>query len=118
MIRRVYISHPLGRGEGREVNRQRAARWVAWAALLPNVSPCATWVILASVWPETEVTRAKGMETDLQEIDFCDEMWLCGDHVSPGMKTEWDHAKEAGKVIHDMMTKDGEPPGTCIPKEA
>lgn len=118
MIRRVYIAHPLGSGPGREANRQRASRWVAWAALLENVSPCATWVILSGVWPESPACRDKGLEGDLKEIDKCDEVWLCGDGVSPGMQIERDHALSTGKVVYDMTTKDGEPPGVYLLGEA
>lgn len=95
-MRVVYIAHPLGAGEDREQNRQAAAKWVAWAAE-QGVAPIATWVTLSSIWDESR--RAEGLAIDCALVRRCDELWLCGPRVSPGMQLEAEAAKRAGVPI-------------------
>lgn len=96
----VYVAHPLGSDPlGRAENVKKAARWVVWVAER-GCAPVASWVILASVWDETH--RDEGMRIDLKLVEVCDELWLCGDHISPGMKQEADHARKHGVHVHDF----------------
>jgi hypothetical protein len=97
----VYIAHPLGQGEERAKNIERASKWVAWAALR-GVCPMASWIILAGQWPETDMYRKLGLAIDLTQIERCDELWLCGPRVSPGMAIERDHALEKGIKVVDQ----------------
>lgn len=103
----VYIAHPLGHGPDREANRERAARWVAWAAD-QGVAPVADWIILSGQWSEDR--RDDGLAIDFALIERCDEVWLCGDRVSPGMLAEANHASGVNVPVSIHCTADGEPP--------
>jgi hypothetical protein len=75
-----------------------------------GVSPCATWIILSGEWEETAENRALGLETDKAELSTCDEVWLCGDGISVGMRLEKEHAESLGIPVVECFTHDGEPP--------
>ena len=97
----VYIAHPLGPDTPqRDLNRRRAAKWVAWAGL--TVCPMASWITLSGEWPETDEYRARGLAIDFAQILRCDEVWLCGPHVSGGMGLERDFAIERGINVVDL----------------
>lgn len=98
MRKTVYIAHPLGAGPDRQLNLERAARWVAWAAL-QGYAPSASWIVLASQWSETPENRAMGLECDIASICSCELGWLCGPRVSPGMLME---ATEAYKFAQSF----------------
>lgn len=87
----VYIAHPLGAGPDRDENLRKATWWCAWAAD-QGVIPCAPWIAIATHWPETR--RDEGLAIDLATISRCDEVWLCGPRVSPGMLIEASFAHE------------------------
>lgn len=93
MSRRVvYIAHPLGAGADREQNRRNASKWVAWA-YRQGVAPVADWIILSGELDETPENRAGGLECDIALVELCDEVWLVGGRVSPGMEIEAGHAR-------------------------
>lgn len=96
----VYIAHPLGQGADRELNRTNAAKWVGWIAQTYNVAPVADWVILSGVW--TKAMRVHGLAIDMVLIERCDEVWLVGGRVSPGMHLESQRAVELGKTVVDL----------------
>jgi hypothetical protein len=95
----VYICHPLA-GPDREQNRANAAKWVAWAALHRGVAPIADWIILSGELSEDH--RELGLAIDLTLIERCDELWLCGPRISPGMQIEWSRADELGLIVRDF----------------
>lgn len=109
--RLVYIAHPLGAGPDRSENIERAARWFAWAARADGVIPCGVWLILARFDAETQENRERNMLIDKRLIARCDEVWLCGPRVSPGMQQEAEHARACGVSVVNF-TLDGlvEPP--------
>jgi hypothetical protein len=88
----VYIAHPLGAGPDREQNRRNAAKWVAWAAR-QGVAPVADWIVLSGELEETPANRLLGLECDRALVELCDEVWLVGGRVSPGMAIEAEHAR-------------------------
>jgi hypothetical protein len=94
----VYIAHPLGSGSDREANRRSAAKWVAWAGSI-GVAPVADWIILSGEWDESR--REQGLTIDFALIKRCDEVWLCGSRISPGMIAEARHAQAAGIPVYD-----------------
>lgn len=106
----VYIAHPLGAGPGREFNRRRASRWVAWAAE-QGVAPVADWIILSGQWDEAR--REQGLDIDMALVERCDEVWLVGGRISPGMALEADKARLIGKPVRDF-TSLGEEPGAVL----
>lgn len=103
----VYIAHPLGQGADREGNRANAAHWVAWAAD-QGVAPIADWVILSGVWSEDR--REEGLAIDKALIEVCDEVWLVGGRISPGMAAEKAHAGVCGITVRDYTHLGSRPP--------
>ena len=99
----VYIAHPLNAAtdEERERNRANAARWCAWAAMVEGVAPVADWVVLSGVLSE-EQGRERGLIIDCALIERCDEVWLTGGRISPGMGVELEHALACGKTVRDI----------------
>lgn len=99
-----YLAHPLGAGQDREHNRRNAA---AILCSLQEEHPekvfVASWITLASVWPESTHYRDIGIAADLALIEHCQELWLCGPRVSPGMAAELGHAEKLGLVIVDRL---------------
>jgi hypothetical protein len=96
----VYVAHPLGAGADRDLNIRRAIKWVAWATTQSAV-PVASWIALAQVWDES--WREEGLRQDLLLIERCDEVWLCGPRVSPGMHVEATHAAKLGIVVRVLV---------------
>ncbi len=96
----IYMAHPLGNGPDREVNLQNAAAWAAWISVTYRVAVVADWIVLASVL--SEYWREHGLKVDLALVERCDEVWLVGGRVSPGMQIESEHAKSKGKPVEDL----------------
>lgn len=96
----VYIAHPLGAGDDRERNRANAAAWVAYLAAQHDIAPVADWIILSGHWSEDH--RDRGLAIDIALIARCDELWLVGGRISPGMAVEAAHAREHGLPIVDL----------------
>jgi hypothetical protein len=97
-----YIAHPLGDGPDRERNRENASRWVAWIARTYNIAPVADWIVLSGQWAETPANRERGIEIDLELVERCDIIFLCGGRVSPGMTQELHHATMHGLAVVDL----------------
>jgi len=88
-MKTVYIAHPLGDGQDRNANRILATNYVMIAANM-GFAPIADWILLSGVWGEDK--REQGLAVDKTLIEKCDEVWLCGPRVSPGMLIEARHA--------------------------
>lgn len=110
MMRVVYLAHPLGAGLDRERNRENAARWVAWATLAHGVAVIADWIVLAGVLAETPANRLAGIAADLALVGRCDELWLVGGRVSPGMHLEAEEARQRGIRVVDLTRLGWAPP--------
>lgn len=100
----VYIAHPLGAGLDREANRVNAARWCAWAACTRGVAPVADWIILSGELDESPENRTLGLACDVALVARCDEVWLVGGRVSPGMQAEADAARDLGIPVVDLTS--------------
>lgn len=99
-----YVAHPLGAGQDREHNRRAAAQILcALQESHPEKVFVASWITLASVWPESTHYRDIGIAADLALIDHCQELWLTGPRISPGMRAELEHAEKLGLVIVDRL---------------
>jgi hypothetical protein len=120
----VYIAHALGAGPDRESNRAKASRWVAWAAETQGVAPVADWIILSGQWDESHrdftglrIYLELPASIDVALVARCDEVWLCGGRVSPGMTVEGKEAKRLGKPVFDLSDLGSEPPTGLGPNE-
>src|SRR5690606_10687278 len=105
----VYVAHPLGQGPDRELNRQRAARWCGYLAKAYGIAPVADWIVLSGVWDE-EDGRTLGLAIDVVLVQRCDELWLVGGRVSPGMQIEAEAARASGIPVIDLTGLGAEPP--------
>ncbi len=104
--RLCYIAHPLGQEGDRERNRRAAGAIMAnLQEEFPDRVFVASWITLAEYWSETPILRNMGLEADKALIEHCDEIWLCGNRLSPGMAIELEHAKTCGLAIVDRIVK-------------
>lgn len=103
----VYIAHRLA-GPEHAQNRASAAKWVAWAAVNMGVSPIADWIILSGELDESY--RELGLECDLAAVERCEEVWLVGGVVSPGMRKEAMFARSRGIHVYDLSWMGPLPP--------
>lgn len=97
----VYVAHALGSGPDREQNRANAAKWGAWVATQGH-APVADWIWLSGEFAETPAARARGLACDLALVARCDEVWLVGGRVTPGMREEAAEAERHGVTVVDM----------------
>jgi len=102
-MRVIYVAHPLGAGVDREQNRRNAAKWCAWVAELGH-APVADWIILSGEWHESPENRERWLSIDRALIYRCDEVWLVGGRISPGMRYEAEAARLIGKPVYDLTT--------------
>lgn len=107
----VYIAHPLGNGSDREKNRANASRWCVWALLRQKVCPVADWIVLSGVLDES--FREPALDADFALIERCDELWLVGGRISPGMALEKVKAENSGVTVVDLTHLGYEAP-SCL----
>jgi hypothetical protein len=108
----VYIAAPLSAPTRAEIdaNRERAARWAAWALVARGVSPSCSWIVLTGVLDETPENRARGLAADLLQVERADEVWLVGGRISSGMATEAAHAHRCRIPVVNLIALGDEPP--------
>lgn len=98
-MKRVYIAHPYG---GLPENRTAAILFFMRAAELGH-EPVAPWLIVTAHWGESR--RKQGMAINLNAILACDELWICGPEVSPGMLQEAMHYAQHCVFAHDNVRR-------------
>ena len=87
----AYICSPYS-GDTRR-NTQAARRYSRYAtdrgciALAPH--------LLLPQYLSEETERELAISTDLRFLDMCQELWVCGNRISEGMRREIVHAQEA-----------------------
>jgi hypothetical protein len=110
-VKVVYIAHPLGDDpHKRQINRTHAAQWCAWAAEHCRVCPVAMWVVLSGIWYESKKYRDLGLALDKVLLARCDEVWLVGGSISPGMAEEALAAQELSIPVLDLTALGDFPP--------
>lgn len=83
----VYIAHPVAGDTA--TNLKSAASWVRWAARQNGVIPVAPYFqSLAAFDEDTPEEREEGFQIGLKFLQFCQELWVCGDRISEGMQRE------------------------------
>lgn len=92
MTKKVYIAHPIA-GDIQE-NLRKVSR-VCRKAALEGVNPVAPYVapLLTMSDEEESVDREIGIQMNCEILELCDEVWLTGPHVSPGMADEKQYAE-------------------------
>jgi hypothetical protein len=77
-----------------------------------HVAVVADWIVLSGQFSEEH--RELGLRCDLALIERCDEVWLCGGRVSPGMALEAAHARELDKRVRDFTSLGYEAPTDAL----
>jgi len=95
----VYVAHPLGDDPNQQlVNRKAASQYVG-AIAAAGYAPVADWITISKENPND---RQGGLAIDVALVARCDELWLCGERVSPGMRVEAEKALSLGITVKDM----------------
>ncbi len=64
-------------------------------------------LIYTQILDDSDLTqRKKGLEMGLTLLSRCDELWVFGDHISKGMKTEIQFAQEHEIPIRHITTEE------------
>ena len=93
-MKMVYIASPF-KGDY-EKNTQNAIDYCAKASE-KGVLPLAPHIIFSNWCHDTDPElRQKGLQLGLELLKKCDEVWVCGKHISEGMRGEIELAKELG----------------------
>ena len=85
MMRKVYICSPLGGNV--EENLERVKQYTKYA-LQSGVAPVVPHFYALCLDDSDPKQREIGIAAGLNLIWFCDEMWIFGDQITEGMKTE------------------------------
>lgn len=103
-----YLAHPVA-GLSRVNLTQSLNGWMALLARhYPGVAFNSPWLpyVLALDDADPE-QRKRGMRDDLEILLRCDEVWLLGERVSPGMRIEAKAAWAAGKPVRRIRIVHG-----------
>ncbi|TQI68566.1 DUF4406 domain-containing protein [Clostridium sp. KNHs216] len=91
-MKMVYICSPL-RGDIQE-NIKKAVSYCSYAAE-QGVIPLAPHTIFTQYLDDTNPQqRQKGLQMGLELLKRCDELWVCGDVISEGMRQEIEYAEK------------------------
>lgn len=105
----VYIAHPLAGGE--TDNRAKARRWIKWAwDHFPQLGFVADWILISEICNRDPNTIERELQFDEEVVRRCDQLWLCGGRISPGMQREKNAAMQAKRKIFDLTSFGSEPP--------
>ncbi len=105
----VYICSPL-RGDINN-NIKKAINYCEYASNL-DVIPLAPHTIFTQYLDDLkEKDRKKGLKMGLSLLRKCDELWVFGNLISNGMKTEIELAQELGMTIKHFTEIEG---GYCV----
>lgn len=92
MRKLVYIASPLS---GDVEQNLDFARQACLNAMAQGVTPFAPHLLYPQMLDDGDpAQRELGMKMGNQILALCDELWLCGDVISPGMRKEHELAKE------------------------
>ena len=103
MMKKVYICAPLGGNIS--ANLQKAERYAKYA-LICGTAPVVPHFYALCLDDTNPKERQIGMAAGLSLLWFCDELWVCGDTVTEGMKSEINFCKNLN--IRIRYVKDSE----------
>lgn len=100
----IYIASPYaGDIELNVAFAQRACRF----AISQGYAPLASHLIYPQMLDDNDpLERRIGMELGLRLIDASEEIWLCGDVMSPGMAAEKEYAESVGLAVRSFSMED------------
>jgi hypothetical protein len=85
-VKKVFISHPVAGAV--EANLEKSLKWVR-LALYENVVPFAPYIPYCGALDDDEDQgRFLGVRAGLEILILCDQLWVCGNNITPGMAEE------------------------------
>lgn len=104
MRKLVYIASPLS---GDVEANLHFARQACLNAISQGVTPFAPHLLYPQMLDDNDpAQRELGMKMGDQMLSLCDELWMCGDIVSPGMAAERRRADELGIPVRTVGMED------------
>lgn len=103
MMKKVYICAPLGGNV--PANLQKAERYAKYA-LYFGTAPVVPHFYARCLDDANPKEREMGMAAGLSLLWFCDELWIFGDIITEGMKSEISFCKNLN--IRTRYVKDSE----------
>ena len=104
LIKLIYLAHPVRGGTNEETarNLKRAREWYSWA-LAQGVAVAAPYLIECDDGDDSDdAERERGLRRDCEIVRRCDELWLVGGRISPGMARELAVARKHGITVADL----------------
>jgi Txe/YoeB family toxin of Txe-Axe toxin-antitoxin module len=92
----VYVCSPV-RGDVDE-NLKKANRYCEYVSGCGHI-PIAPHLAWQGFLPENPENREKALMMGLKLIEYCSEVWVCGDEISQGMQGEIDVAEKIKKPV-------------------
>jgi len=113
-MRLIYLAHPLGAKTplGMLQNKENARSWYKWACdhYWPDYAFNAMWILNVEVYNDADsLDRERGMQRNYAHIKRCDELWLLGPVVSPGMEDEARFARRCTLPVYDLTSEGLDP---------
>ncbi len=104
MNKLVYIASPLsGDTEQNILFARQACRY----AIACGNTPFAPHLIYPQILDDNDPSeRRLGLDMGNRMLELCDELWLCGEHISPGMEGEREFARELGIPVLEVSAQD------------
>ena len=100
----VYIASPLS---GDVEQNLQFARQACRYAIAQGVTPFAPHLLYTQMLDDgSPEERQLGIDMGNRMLELCDELWLCGDHVSPGMAGEKELAERMDVPVRSISTEE------------
>ena len=103
MMKKVYICAPLG-GDV-EKNLERVKQYTRYA-LMCGTAPVVPHFYALCLDDDIKEEREIGLAAGLGLLWFCDELWVCGETVTEGMKKEIQFCKHLNIKIRHVSEKE------------
>ena len=98
----VYVASPLS---GNVAQNLYVARQACRYAIAQGITPFAPHLLYPQMLNDNDpAERQLGIDMGNQMLELCDELWLCGDRISPGMEGERKLAEESGIPVRRIST--------------
>ena len=98
----IYVCSPV-RGDVEE-NLKKANRYCEYVAGCNHI-PLAPHLAWQGFLPEIPENREKALVMGLKLIEYCSEIWVCGDEISQGMQGEIDYAEKINKPVMYVLNE-------------
>ena len=100
----VYIASPLS---GDVEQNLQFARQACRYAISEDVVPFAPHLLYTQMLDDSDLgERQLGIDMGNRMLMLCDELWLCGDRISPGMAGEKELAEHLGLPVRSVSAKE------------